>query len=264
MKILIIEDDIEFAQKCIEGLLKYNFEMFYQETAERGKNFLLDNRVDIMIIDLMLSPTYSYEGVELLKYVRGKYPEVELFMMTAKEKNTTEVSSEATLIGAHYFFDKNSPDIVDKIIYKVRELIMEKSKKIFISHGHNELLKFKLKDFLTNRLKKETIILSEEPNVGLTIVEKLEKASETCCFAIIIMTKDDETTDGGKRARQNVIHEIGFFQGKYGRKNVILLAEQGVEIFSNISGIVRIEFESDKFESVYEPIRVEIESVLGL
>ena len=44
------------------------------------------------------------------------------------------------------------------------------------------------------------------------------------------------------RARQNVVHEIGFFQGKYGRSRVVLLAEQGVEIFTNISGIVRIDF----------------------
>ena len=130
--------------------------------------------------------------------------------------------------------------------------------KIFISHGHNELLKLKLKDFLQNHLDRQPLILSELPNYGRTVVEKLEDASKMCNAAIILLTKDDETKEGGMRARQNVIHEIGFFQGKYGRNKVILLYEQGVEVFSNISGILRIEFSSDHFEEIYENLRTEL------
>ena len=56
------------------------------------------------------------------------------------------------------------------------------------------------------------------------MVEKLEATeAEKCNKAVILLTKDDEMADGSMRSRQNVIHEIGFFQGKYGRKNVILL-----------------------------------------
>src|ERR1035437_2115799 len=97
---------------------------------------------------------------------------------------------------------------------------------------------------------------------GLTIVEKLERVSEECWFAVILMTKDDEQKDGGVRVRQNVVHEIGFFQGKYGRKNVVLLAERGVEVFSNISGIVRIDFEPNHFGEAFEDLRREIEAAL--
>jgi len=131
-------------------------------------------------------------------------------------------------------------------------------RRIFISHGHNELLRLRLKEFLTSRLGVEVMVLQEAPNRGLTIVEKLEEASERCCFAIILLTKDDEQPSGSSRARQNVIHELGFFQGKYGRERVVLLAERGVELFSNISGIVRVEFEKDHFEASFESIRLEI------
>ncbi len=137
---------------------------------------------------------------------------------------------------------------------------MEKKNNIFISHGHNELLKLKLKDFIQNHLHKSPVILSEVPSHGQTIVEKLERVSEMCNYAIILLTKDDEQKKGGLRARQNVIHEIGFFQGKYGRKNVVVLAERGVELFSNISGIVRIEFDLYSFESIYEPLRIEFQA----
>ncbi len=136
---------------------------------------------------------------------------------------------------------------------------MEKAGRIFISHGHNELLQLKLKDFISSRLQRTPVILAELPNWGATVVEKLERESKSCSMAIVLMTKDDEQRDGGVRARQNVIHEIGFFQGIYGRKNVILLAEKGVELFSNISGIVRIEFDSQSFEAVFEQLRREIE-----
>jgi predicted nucleotide-binding protein len=134
--------------------------------------------------------------------------------------------------------------------------LLEGTKKIFISHGHDELLKLKLKDFIVYRFKLSPMVLSEQPSQGLTIVEKLEKVSEQCSFALVLMTKDDEQKDGGIRARQNVVHEIGFFQGKYGRRNVVLLAEKGVEVFTNISGIVRIEFDPTSFETVFEPLRV--------
>ena len=115
-----------------------------------------------------------------------------------------------------------------------------------------------LKDFIQNHLDRQPLILSELPNYGRTVVEKLEDASKMCNAAIILLTKDDETKEGGMRARQNVIHEIGFFQGKYGRNKVILLYEQGVEIFSNISGILRIEFSSNHFEEIYENLRTEL------
>lgn len=59
----------------------------------------------------------------------------------------------------------------------------------------------------------------------------------------------------------NVIQEVGFFQGKYGRNKVILLCEKGVDLFSDISGIMRIDFEANHFEAAYDSIRRELEFV---
>lgn len=195
----------------------------------------------------------------MLRLVREKYLSVATLMVTQKDRGTTEIVSEAMLAGAHYLLDKNSPVLFDKLRMLMQEIM---KKHIFLSHGHNEL-KLKLKDFLLSRLKQTPIVLAEQPSRGLTIVEKLERVSQECWFAIILMTKDDDQKDGGVRARQNVVHEIGFFQGRYGRRNVVLLAERGVEVFSNISGIVRIEFEPDHFTEVFEPLRLEIEAAIS-
>lgn len=72
------------------------------------------------------------------------------------------------------------------------------------------------------------------------------------------MTGDDTLRAGRVRARQNVVHELGFFQGKYGRDKVILLVEEGLELFSNISGIVYSRFESNNFSAAFESLRLEI------
>ncbi len=53
---------------------------------------------------------------------------------------------------------------------------------------------------------------------------------------------DDLDASGQARARENVIHEIGFFQGKYGLSRVCLLYEEGVSIPSNIHGLVYAPF----------------------
>lgn len=181
-------------------------------------------------------------------------------MITAKNRGTVEIVEEAMQMGARFFRDKNSKAFFPKLAVNVEEILRNKRANIFLSHGHNEFLKLKLKDFLNTRLGQSPIILAEQPSLGFTVVEKLERVSEMCCFAVILMTKDDQQVDGGVRARQNVIHDIGFFQGKYGRKNVVLLAERGIELFTNISGIIRIEFEAQHFEECYEPLRNELES----
>lgn len=132
--------------------------------------------------------------------------------------------------------------------------------KIFISHGHNELAKHKLKDFVHDRLDMEAVVLAEQPDHGLTIVEKLEHYGRECKFALILLTGDDETVSGGLRARQNVIHELGYFHGVLGRHRVLLLKERSVELFSNISGLIYKEFSIGSIESVFEDIRLAIES----
>ena len=71
------------------------------------------------------------------------------------------------------------------------------------------------------------IILSEQPNEGRTVIEKFEHNAESGGFAIVLTTGDDvggkTETDLQKRARQNVILELGYFVGAIGRRRVCAL-----------------------------------------
>ena len=54
-----------------------------------------------------------------------------------------------------------------------------------------------------------------------------------------------EVNDLNNRARQNVVFEHGYLISKLGRKNVIALVKNDVEIPSDINGIVFIRYTED-------------------
>lgn len=260
MNIVLIDDDHSFSEIITKFLFENgNYVFYYDNPFEVYSSFRRLDNIDLVIIDLMLAPSFSEEGLSILAFIRSANPDLPVIMISQRNDQMTSIVDSAFSMEIVRFLDKNDSNFWIKLINTVKELEEKMNDKIFISHGHNELLKYKLKDFIQNTLHREPLILSEMPNNGMTVVEKLEAASKLCNVAIVLLTKDDETKEGGMRARQNVIHEIGFFQGKYGRQKVILLREQGVEIFSNISGILRIEFTSSHFEEIYDTLRRELE-----
>lgn len=118
------------------------------------------------------------------------------------------------------------------------------SNNVFIVHGHNNELKTEVAR-LIEKLGLNPIILHEQANEGKTVIEKFEKHSNVD-FAIILMTDDDlgKTKTAGdlrKRARQNVILELGYFIGKLGRNKVCPLYTKDVEIPSDINGVLYVE-----------------------
>ncbi len=127
--------------------------------------------------------------------------------------------------------------------------------KIFIVHGHDG----ELKQAVARIIEKqdiEAIILSEKANKGRTIIEKFEDYSDVS-GAICLFTADDlgkakkDATDN-TRARQNVVLETGYFMGKLGRDHVVLLADKGIEMPSDLSGVVYTDTASWQFDLLKE------------
>ena len=113
--------------------------------------------------------------------------------------------------------------------------------KVFIVHGHDG----ELKEAVTRLIERQgikPIILNEQANLGKTIIEKIEYYGDAHS-AICLFTADDfggkkGETESKPRARQNVIFEAGYFIGKNGRENVVIIAESGIEMPSDLQGVV--------------------------
>jgi predicted nucleotide-binding protein len=123
---------------------------------------------------------------------------------------------------------------------------VKRLKTIFLVHGRAEVAQQSVARFL-EKLKLNVIILSEQPNKGRTIIEKFEQHSDVG-YAVALLTPDDkgQLADEGTpkfRARQNVILELGYFIGKLGRSNVCALHVDGVELPSDLHGIVFVSLD---------------------
>lgn len=145
---------------------------------------------------------------------------------------------------------------------RIGESVAEKPKRVFISHGKIKEW-YKVQAYIEKDNKIPTLELAQEANLGRTVLQKLSEESDKCSYAVIVMTGDDDIGDGKPRARENVMHEIGFFQGKYGLQNVCLLYEEGTNIPSNIHGLVYIPFAKDYVESTFGALTRELKAVLS-
>ncbi|MCK9254768.1 MAG: nucleotide-binding protein [Bacteroidales bacterium] len=127
------------------------------------------------------------------------------------------------------------------------------SKNIFLVHGHNEEMKQSCARFI-EKLGLNPIILHEQPNRGRTIIEKFTEYSDVN-FAVILLSaddiafsKNDKVENAMLRARQNVILELGFFLGKIGRENVIVLHEnaKNFEFPSDYQGVLFTPYDTSE------------------
>lgn len=127
---------------------------------------------------------------------------------------------------------------------------------IFIGHGRSKLWA-RLKIFLEDELGLKTITYESESRTGESIVPILDNLLEQATFAILILTAEDKTASGSKRARQNVVHEAGLFQGRLGFKKAVILRQDGLDDFTNVAGLQHIGFSGEQIEqSFYEVQRV--------
>jgi predicted nucleotide-binding protein len=124
---------------------------------------------------------------------------------------------------------------------------------IFIGHGRNQQWR-DLKDHLQEKHGHKVQAYEIGARAGHEVRDILGDLLQTSSFAILVLTGEDETADGTLRARQNVIHELGLFQGKLGFSRAIALFEDGTEEFSNIFGINQIRFSKGNIKETYGEI----------
>lgn len=134
-------------------------------------------------------------------------------------------------------------------------------KNVFVVHGHDEARRRELCTILKEELGLEPKVVQDEPNDSIeTILGKIERLAGQCHVAVILMTADDEMKSGRKRARQNVVLELGYFLGlwrKHDKRKIIVIQAPGVDAPSDINGVLYLEYNS-KVQDVFLPLKKQL------
>jgi len=193
-----------------------------------------------------------------------------------RERESRESGLVALGISDEWYVTKEGTEVTRQFIrfpptttkQKPKEIEKALSKNIFIVHGRDDKPKLELARML-EKLGFNAIILSEQPNKGRTIIEKLEQETFDIGYAFVILTPDDSALpdelpiipstrpEMKRRARQNVILELGYFVGKIGRNRVCCLYKGDVELPSDIHGVLFKKFNAS-VEECYKGILEEL------
>lgn len=237
----------ELIRSLLEGFrgLAYRDEARLNELRTRGKMIVRkvfgdssDNYKDFLRIGFhpMWAPSTEVDRQDL--WTSGQNESVNLLTTMLEELELSEVPEVTEGLGAKD----------------------EKSNRIFVVHGHDDEMRLAVARSL-EKLKLDPVILHEQPDRGRTIIEKFTDYSDVG-FAVVLLSPDDmgyrnaqSPSEARPRARQNVILELGYFLGKLGRENVLVLYRQAddrqaddLEFPSDYSGVLYTPFEEGKWQ----------------
>jgi predicted nucleotide-binding protein len=165
-----------------------------------------------------------------------------------KDKVQNKINNLKQLFAKVELIKSEVPDKVSSQVTVTSDNI--DNNNVFIVHGHSNEVKINVARTI-EKLGLNPIILHEQANSGKTIIEKFEEHSNVG-FAIVLLTDDDlgkakKDENLNARARQNVILELGYFIGKLGRNRVCPLYTKGVELPSDLYGLLYLEIDSSEY-----------------
>jgi DNA-binding response OmpR family regulator len=128
IKVLVIEDNLKLNRKICNALQIEGFTVIGAEDIIEAKTIFLDEKPDIILLDVMLP---SGNGYDLIRFFKGKLGNCWVLMMTAL--NDTDCKKTSYEFGADDYITK--PFDLFELIYKLRAIakrINENSKEYTI------------------------------------------------------------------------------------------------------------------------------------
>lgn len=272
-KVIIVDDDLYFLQSTKERLIDDGFDAITASTMSEAKRVVTENQdADAIVLDIMmpsdgesdLETQMGYKsGLVIARWVRHHYPKIIVVGISGVRSLDTMEWFEQHKIP---FFEKGSGEIIEGLNRILSKEDRIKDIRTFIVHGHDDAAKYELKNYLQNTLRlPEPIILHEQPSLGRTVIEKFEDIAHQVNLVFVLLTPDDfinsppSSNELKRRARQNVVFEMGYFFGMLQRRRgkVLLLYKGSLELPSDISGIIYVDI-SNGIEAAGETIRKEL------
>jgi predicted nucleotide-binding protein len=200
--------------------------------------------------------SYTDSAESHLNYVfelKSKYWDCSLTVVSHSKGSTVTVKSELlTEINAVMNVFRASKEQAIKITWQnpPEDTPDQPVFNIFIGHGRSNAWQ-DLSNHLRDKHELNVVSYESGARAGHTIRDILEEMLDASSIAFLVHTAEDETADEKFRARQNVVHETGLFQGRLGFSKAVVLMEEGVEGFSNLAGIQYIPFQKGHINGTF-------------
>jgi predicted nucleotide-binding protein len=241
-------------------------DVFFYDTvkeAERVEEVVADlsGRLKSAAVDANANDPERAKGIKLMQQIYEHYgrhaPPFPMYAYTSKgpflleQKDWENISK----YGAEVLLkNRISPEAEREEIEGDIAIKGRRSRTIFIGHGRAPQWQ-DLASFLKDQLKLEYEEFNRVPAAGVSTTERLSEMLDRCGFALLVLTGEDEHKDSTLHARENVVHEVGLFQGRLGWRRAIVLLESGCAEFSNIAQLGQIRFEQGRIGSCFPEIR---------
>ena len=90
MKVLVIDDEINFTEEIEEFLLNQGYISFTANNAHKGRAILKSQDIDLLILDVRLK---GISGLDILKEVKQSYPKLEVIIVSAHGDMETVITA---------------------------------------------------------------------------------------------------------------------------------------------------------------------------
>ena len=214
IKVLILDDEIDFTNEISDYLQNSGFIPFSANTPEDGYAILRKNNIDLLILDVRLPGT---NGLDILKNVKSLYPGIEVIMVSAHGDMDTVIDS--IRLGAFDYLRKPMRYIDIQIAIERTQKYLQMQQKLARAEEKYSLISSDIE----SKIGRHCIGKSKQI---LEIYELAKKASQYHDINVLI-TGESGT---GKEIFARLIHYMSPQKGNYyGAINCSAISESLIE-----------------------------------
>jgi DNA-binding NtrC family response regulator len=103
-RVLIVDDEIAILQAFKKLIERPGIEVDTAESMSETMSLLEENSYEVVIADIRLTGVRAEEGLEILYFIKEKYPETIVIIVTAH--GSPDIMKRAYFLGADFYFEK--------------------------------------------------------------------------------------------------------------------------------------------------------------
>lgn len=188
---ILIADDDESIRDTLEAILQREYNIFKAPDGQTALRWVSEQAINVVLLDVLL-PDMS--GLEVLKQIKDRFPDVEVIMITVVKEVDTAV--QAMKLGAFYYMTKEFN--YDEMLALVEKAIEHRREALEMLYLRTEMKEFMEGEF----------IIGQSPRMR-EIHEMVKKVAHLP--ATVLITGESGT---GKQLLARYIHQQSGLEGR--------------------------------------------------